>query len=67
MMDSSRLTLRELFSDGGPGQALVPRGEIEAAAPVARMKEVLREKAPAIRWRTAKAEILGKLDALLDV
>jgi hypothetical protein len=67
MMDSSRLTLRELFSGGGPGPALAPRRGIEAAAPVARMKEVLREKAPALRWRTARAEILDKLDALLDV
>jgi hypothetical protein len=67
MMDSSRLTLRELFSDGGPGPALAPRGEIEAAVPVKRMKEVLREKAPALRWRTTKVEILDKLDALLDV
>ncbi len=67
MMNSSRLTLRELFSGGDPGPALVIRGEIEAAAQVARMKDVLREKAPAIRWRTTRAEILEKLDALLDV
>ncbi len=67
MMDSSRLTLRELFSGGDPGPALVPRGKIEAAAPVARMKDVLREKAPTLRWATTRAEILDKLDALLDV
>jgi hypothetical protein len=67
MMDSLRLTLKELFSDGGPGPVIIPREEIEAAAPVARMKEVLREKVPALRWRTTRAEILEKLDALLDV
>lgn len=66
-MTRSQLTLLNLFTGGEKKLSLEPHPQIEAAAAVARVKETLTAKAPALRWTSAKAEILDKLDALLHV
>jgi hypothetical protein len=66
-MTSSRATLLDFFTGGGKELTFAPHLEIEESASVARVKEVLTAKVPALRWTAAKTEILDKLSALLKV
>lgn len=66
-MVNSMLTLLDLFAGGGKGLEISPNTELETVASVARMKEILKEKAHTLQWTSAKAEILEKIDDLLNV
>lgn len=66
-MTSSRATLLDFFTGGGKELTFAPHLEIEESASVARVKEVLTAKVPALRWTAAKTKILDKLSALLKV
>ena len=66
-MTSSRLTLLDFFTGGSKELTLVPHLEIEESASVAQMKEVLTAKSPTLQWTAAKAAILDKLGALLNI